>query len=95
MAQFASKAYTDYRTGENDAQYETRLDLPDGWKLLTTASNSSKAKGYFGTAYWHPEHQQVVIVYRGTDPTNLGALWTNLKGLLRNHYVNQMESAAL
>ena len=30
LAQFASKAYTDYKTGESEAQYETRLDLPDG-----------------------------------------------------------------
>jgi len=25
LAQFASKAYTDYKTGETEAQYETRL----------------------------------------------------------------------
>ena len=55
LAQFASKTYTDYKTGETDAQYETRLALPDGWKLLTTASNGSKTNGYFGAAYWHLE----------------------------------------
>ena len=27
LAQFAYKAYTDYKTGETDAQYETRLAL--------------------------------------------------------------------
>jgi len=70
LAQFASKTYTDYKRREIHVQYEKRLDLPDGWKLLTTASNSAKANGYFGAAYWHPEHQQVVIAHRGTDPTN-------------------------
>jgi hypothetical protein len=50
LAQFASKAYRDYKTGETDAQYETRLALPDGWKLLT-ASNSRGKNGYFGAAY--------------------------------------------
>jgi len=94
LAQFASKAYTDYEKGETDAQYETRLALPDGWKLLTTASNFSKTNGYFGAAYWHPEHQQLVIAHRGTDPTNLGALWTDLKGVVHNKYVGQMESAS-
>jgi len=94
LVQFASKTYTDYETGETDAQYETRLALPDGWKLLTTASNSSKTNGYFGAAYWHPEHQQVVIAHRGTDPTNVGALWTDFQGVLLNHYVQQMESAS-
>ena len=94
LAQFASKAYEDYKVGETDAQYETRLALPDGWKLLTTASNGSKANGYFGAAYWHPEHQQVVIAHRGTNPTNLGALWTDLKGVTLNQYVRQMESAS-
>jgi hypothetical protein len=39
LAHFASKAYTDYKNRETDAQYETRLELPDSWKLLTTTSN--------------------------------------------------------
>jgi len=81
LAQFASKTYTDYKTGETDAQYETRLALPNGWKLLTTASNDSKTNGYFGAAYCHPEHQQVVIAHRGIKLASLGALWTNLVGL--------------
>ena len=93
LAQFASKAYRDYEKRETDAQYETRIALP-GWKLLTTASNSNKANGYFGAAYWHPEHQQVVIAHRGTNPTNVGAVWTDLKGVMHNRYVQQMESAS-
>ena len=93
LAQFASKAYLDYETGETDAQYETRLDLPDGWKLLTTASNDSKTNGYFGAAYWNPEHQQVVIAHRGTKPTNLGAIFTDVIGVMFKLYVWQMESA--
>ena len=94
LAQFASKSYRDYKKGENDAQFETRLDIPDGWKLLTTASNSRSKNGYFGAAYWHPEHQQVVIAHRGTKLTSLGALWSDIKGVLRNQYVQQMESAS-
>ena len=31
---------------------------------------------------------------RGTDPTNLGALWLDLKGVLSNMYVWKMESAS-
>ena len=94
LAQFASKAYEDFRTGETGAQYEARLALPDGWKLLTTASNSSKTNGYFGAAYWNPNHQQVVIAHRGTKFTNVGALVTDLNGVLLNNYVRQMESAS-
>jgi hypothetical protein len=94
LAQFASKAYTDYKTGETDAQYETRLELPDGWRLLTTASNSSKANGYFGAVYWHPEHQQVVIAHRGTYPKKFGALWTDVVGVLFKHHVPQMSLLA-
>jgi len=94
LAQFASKTYTDYKRGETDSQYEKRLALPGGWKLLTTASNNSKTNGYFGAAYWNPNHQQVVIAHRGTVPTNLGALWTDLKGVVLNDYVRQMESAS-
>jgi hypothetical protein len=92
LAQFASKAYTDYKKGETDAQYEKRLTLPDGWKLLTTACNSSKSNGYFGAAYWHPEHQQVVIAHRGT--ANLAALWTDVVGVLFKFHVPQMSSAS-
>jgi len=67
---------------------------PDGWQLLTTASHFGIKKGYFGTAYWHPEHQQVVIAHRGTDFKNVGALLTDVKGVLFNNYVNQMSSAS-
>jgi len=94
LAQFAYKAYVDYQTRETDAEYERQLALPDGWKLLTTASNSSVVNGYFGAAYWHPEYQQVVIAHRGTNPNNLGALWTDMKGVVLNQYVRQMESAS-
>jgi hypothetical protein len=94
LAQFAYKAYTNYEKRETDAQYETRLALPDGWKLLTTASNTSIGNGYFGAAYWHSEHQHVVIAHRGTALSNLGAVWTDLRGILHNHYVSQMESAS-
>jgi hypothetical protein len=92
LAQFAYETYEDYKVGETDAQYETRLALPDGWKLLTTASNCSNTNGYFGAAYWHPEHQHVVISHRGT--TNLGAMWADVKGVMHNKYVGQMESAS-
>ena len=93
LAQFASKAYKDYEKQETEEKYETRLALPNGWKLLTTASNSGKTNGYFGAAYWHPEHQQVVIAHRGTYLTNLGALWADVKGVLLNDYVSQIDSA--
>ena len=94
LAQFASKVYTHYKKRETDAQYETRLDLPDGWKLLTTASNSTMTNGYFGVAYWHPEYQQVVIAHRGTDIKRFGALWTDVNGVMHNQYVRQMDSAS-
>jgi hypothetical protein len=94
LAQFALMAYRDYQRGETDAQYETRSALPDGWRLLTTASNSSMINGYFGAAYWHPEHQQVVISHRGTYLNIFGTLWTNVKGVRHNHYVRQMDSAS-
>ena len=93
LAQLASKTYTNYKKRETVAQYETRLCLPDRWKLLTTASNGSVSNGYFGAAYWHPEHQQVVIAHRGTKLTKLGALWTDLKGVVFKRQVPQMGSA--
>jgi hypothetical protein len=94
LAQFTSKAYEDYRTRETDAPHEKRLAVPDGWKLLMTASNSSKTNGYFGVAYWHPEHQQVVTAHRGTKLTKFGSLWTDTVCVLFKHHVPQMDSAS-
>ena len=94
MAQFAAKAYKNYKKRETDAQYEIRLALPDGWKLLTTASNVKWNNGYFGTAYWHPENQQVVVAHRGTKPKTLRALWLDLNGVVINNHVPQMGSAS-
>jgi ankyrin repeat protein len=93
LAHFASKAYEDYKRRETDADYEKRLILPDGWKLLTTASNTKMNNGYFGAAFWHPQYQQVVIAHRGTKLNSCGALWTDIKGVLFKHYVKQMDSA--
>jgi len=86
MAQFANMAYRDC-THEDP-------EPPDGWKLLTTAYHFGINNGYFGTAYWHPEHQHVVIAHRGTDINNVGALVTDFKGVLFNNYVEQMSSAS-
>jgi hypothetical protein len=57
LAKFAYKAYEDCNVGETEAEYEIKLASPKGWKLMTTASNSSMNNGYFGAAYWHPGHQ--------------------------------------
>ena len=86
LAQFASMAYYDCKHGDPKP--------PEGWKLLTTASNSGLKNGYFGIAFWHPEHQQVVIAHQGTDIKNVGALVTDFKGILFNNYVDQMSSAS-
>jgi len=86
LDQFASMAYRNYKHGDPES--------PDGWQLLTSASHFGIKNGYFGIAYWHPEHQQVVIAHRGTDIKNFGALLTDVKGVVFNNYVNQMSSAS-
>jgi hypothetical protein len=60
------------------------------WGLST---NSKQTNIYFEANYWHPEQQHVVIAHRGTDPANIRKMWSDLKVVLRNHYVSQMESA--
>jgi hypothetical protein len=97
LAQFANMAYLDYEHGEPKP--------PEGWKLLTTAKNDTN--GYYGTAYWHAKYQQVVIAHRGTDFKSIADLltridhffaflkdfYTDIKGVVGNKYVNQMNSA--
>ena len=89
LAQFASMAYRECKLGDPKP--------PAGWQLLTTASNTEDENGYYGTAYWHEEHQQVVISHRGTDTNNVNAflngIYTDLEGVLSNNYVPQMNSA--
>jgi len=92
LAQFASKAYTDYKRRETDTQYETRLDIPDAWKLLTTASYSRNTNIYFGAAFWDPEHQQFVIAHRRTKITSLGDLWTDVACVVFKNHVPLISS---
>jgi len=86
LAHFASMVYRDCKHRDPKP--------PEGWRLLTTASNSGIKNGYFGTAYWHPEHQQVVIAHRGTDINNVCALVTDVKSVLFKNYIEQMSSAS-
>jgi len=86
LAKFASMAYADCQHAENNS--------PDGWQLLTTVSNFENKNGHFGTAYWHPGHQQVVIAHGGTDIKNFDALVTDVKGVLFNNCLQQMSSAS-
>jgi len=86
LAQFASMAYRDCEHGDPRS--------PDGWQLLTTASNFGMNNSYFGIAYWHPEHQQVVIAHRGPGIKNFAAIVTYLKGVLYNNYVQLASSAS-
>ena len=81
LAQFASMAYRDCKHGDPEP--------PEGWKLLTTASHFGIKNGYFGTASWQPEYQQVVIAHRGTDINNVGALVTDVKGVYLTTTLNK------
>jgi len=93
FAKFAYKAYENCNeSADQIKKYEE--DLPKGWKLLTYASSSN---GYYGIAFWHSEFQQVVISHRGTEfgfsKNFLLDLWADLKGIVANKYVGQMNSA--
>ena len=87
LAQFADIAYHDCKQRDPEP--------PNGWLFLTTASN--RTNGYFGTAYWHPKHQQVVIAHRGTEKSKpfafLKDFLADVKGVYGNKFVGQMNSA--
>ncbi|WP_353273619.1 tetratricopeptide repeat protein [Wolbachia endosymbiont (group A) of Agelastica alni] len=89
LVHFASRVYKE----REDGQELPDRKLPEGWKLLTTAYNQGATNHYFGAAYWNPDQQQIVIAHRGTDPSFTGALWTDIRGILQNNYVPQMNSA--
>ncbi|KAI2797171.1 hypothetical protein BLOT_011149 [Blomia tropicalis] len=63
------------------------------WKFLTTAENLSTSNGYFGATFWNLEREQVVIAHRGTELTNIGAVWTDIKSIYGNKVSLQMSSA--
>ncbi|KAI2802355.1 hypothetical protein BLOT_009800 [Blomia tropicalis] len=89
MCMFASIVYYDYK----DKTKTNYMNLPNGWKFLTTAENNSWGNGYFGATFWHPEREQVVIAHRGTIPTNSGAVWTDIIGIYGNIVPSQISSA--
>ncbi|KAI2802360.1 hypothetical protein BLOT_009805 [Blomia tropicalis] len=90
MCMFASIVYNDY---QNEGKAKYMKNLPKGWKLLTTAKNTSKLNGYFGATFWNPEREQVVIAHRGTSPTNFGAVLTDIISIYGNIVSPQMSSA--
>ncbi|KAI2800886.1 hypothetical protein BLOT_012461 [Blomia tropicalis] len=90
MCMFASIVYNDYQD-EGKAKYIK--NLPKGWKLLTTAKNTSTLNGYFGATFWNLEREQVVIAHRGTEITNIGAVWTDIQSIYGNKVSPQMSSA--
>lgn len=73
--------------------FEKEVTLPEGWRLLTTASNKDIANGYFGAAFWHPEAHHMVVAHRGTEVNNVGAVVADIAGIVFNNYGGQMESA--
>lgn len=73
--------------------FEKEVPLPEGWKLLTTATNKDIANGYFGAAFWNPESHHMVVAHRGTEVNNVGAVVADIAGIVFNNYGGQMESA--
>ncbi|KAJ6216024.1 hypothetical protein RDWZM_010524, partial [Blomia tropicalis] len=90
MCMFADIVYNDYK---DEGKTKYIKNLPNGWKFLTTAENSSTLNGYFGATFWHPEREQVVIAHRGTIPSKIGAVWTDIIGIYGNIVPSQMSSA--
>lgn len=70
-----------------------KVPLPDGWKLLTTATNKEITNGYFGAAFLHTESLHMVVAHRGTELDNLGAVVADIAGIVFNNCGGQMESA--
>lgn len=68
-------------------------EIPDGWKLLTTAANKELANGYYGAAFWHPEQHRMIVAHRGTELNNIGAVVADIVGIVGNNCGGQMESA--
>jgi hypothetical protein len=86
LSVFADKAYNDYEVLKDSK-------LPEGWKLLTTATNNEMSNGYAGAAFIHSENHHVVVAHRGTQVSNVGALAADLGGIVFNSYAGQLESA--
>ncbi|KAI2802000.1 hypothetical protein BLOT_010192 [Blomia tropicalis] len=93
LCMIASKVYQNYNSKEKEKYELNEEGFPSGWELLTIASNPSLSNGYFGAAFWHPEREQVIIAHRGTEPTNVGSLWTDFKSVLKNDVSSQINSA--
>lgn len=67
--------------------------LPEGWQLLTTANNKEIHNGYYGAAFWNPTLHHMIVVHRGTELNNVGAVVADIAGIVFNNCGGQMESA--
>lgn len=85
---FGSKEIVNISEGRSDL-IEIK-PLPGLWKVIGTAQCKD---GYHGAAYYDVSKKHIVVAHRGTELTNLGALWTDIKGVVFNGYTSQMNSA--
>jgi pimeloyl-ACP methyl ester carboxylesterase len=82
LAQFSKLVYDTKTAGE--------CNLPEGWILLTKASDTSN--DYYGAAYYHPHRRQLVIAHRGTYYDNLGSWQADLD--LASHKITTQQISA-
>ncbi|GAB6028822.1 hypothetical protein CHUAL_004631 [Chamberlinius hualienensis] len=68
-------------------------DLPSDWKFLMSAGNNSFNNGYFGSAFYNKNHQQIVIAHRGTTLHDTSDLLTDINGIMKNTFTQQQTSA--
>ena len=67
------------------------IHLPESWKVLQISDE--RWDSYFGVAYQKESIQHIVIAHRGTNPSDLGNLLTDVEGIIANRRTGHQEYA--
>lgn len=91
LAFLANASYQIDGHKQEDTAVEKKLDLPEGWRLLTRCYNTKNH--YQGAAFWNPSTLQVVLAHAGTDIKKYGTLIADLKAIIYNTYCSYINTA--
>ena len=82
------------KQGIRQGPVANRIELPEGWKVLQISNEyQEKQEGYFGVAYQNENTKHIVIAHRGTNPSDLDNLFTDVQGIVLNRRTGPQEYA--
>ncbi|GAB6020605.1 hypothetical protein CHUAL_003282 [Chamberlinius hualienensis] len=83
----ANLAYYAYKDNSNEKNWH------NDWRFLLSAKHSGITNGYYGDLFYNIKQRQIVLAHRGTKLSNIGALYTDYRGVYQTKIVPQISTA--